>query len=109
MIDPLKKIKNKKILANIDAIGHVTGRSTYVDDIPTMQGTLFIKIFDSPVAHGKIKSIDFSEAEQLPGVVKIFSQKDIPGENEIRSEDGPSVVGKVDKHRTYADIVKGSK
>ena len=83
MIDPLKKIKDKKILANIDAVGHVTGKSTYVDDIPTMQGTLFIKIFDSPVAHGKIKSIDFSEAEQLPGVVRIFSHKDIPGENQI--------------------------
>lgn len=83
MIDPIKKIKDKKHLANIDAIGHVTGKSTYVDDIPTMQGTLFIKIFDSPIAHGKIKSIDFSQAEQMPGVVKIFSHKDIPGENQI--------------------------
>ena len=83
MIDPLKKLKDKKKLANIDAIGHVTGKSTYVDDIPTMQGTLFIKIFDSPVAHGKIKTVDFSEAEQMPGVVKIFSKKDISGENQI--------------------------
>ena len=83
MIDPLKKLQEKKHLANVDAIGHVTGKSTYVDDIPTMQGTLFVKIFDSPVAHGKIKTIDFSEAEQLPEVVKIFSHKDIPGENQI--------------------------
>lgn len=68
---------------NIDAANHVTGRSVYVDDIPVMAGMLFVKVFDSPIAHGKIKSIDFSEAEQVNGVVKIFSHKDIPGENQI--------------------------
>lgn len=68
---------------NIDAAGHVTGRSVYVDDIPAMEGVLFVKVFDSPIAHGKIKSIAFSEAEQIDGVVKIFSHKDIPGENQI--------------------------
>ena len=68
---------------NIDAANHVTGRSIYVDDIPAMEGMLYVKVFDSPIAHGKIKSIDFSEAEQVAGIVKIFSHKDIPGENQI--------------------------
>ncbi|MEO7308583.1 MAG: molybdopterin cofactor-binding domain-containing protein [Ferruginibacter sp.] len=68
---------------NIDAAGHVTGRSVYVDDIPVMEGMLFVKVFDSPVAHGKIKSIDYAAAEQMEGIVKIFSYKDIPGENQI--------------------------
>ena len=68
---------------NIDAAGHVTGKSIYVDDIPVMQGMLFVKVFDSPVAHGKIASIDFSAAELMEGIVKIFSYKDIPGENQI--------------------------
>ncbi len=68
---------------NIDAASHVTGRSVYVDDIPVMEGVLFVKVFDSPVAHGKIRSIEFSRAEQVPGIVKIFSYKDIPGENQI--------------------------
>jgi xanthine dehydrogenase large subunit len=68
---------------NIDAAGHVTGRSVYVDDIPVMEGVLFVKVFDSPVAHGKIKKLDFSIAEQMEGIVKIFSYKDIPGENQI--------------------------
>lgn len=72
-----------KAIGNIDAAGHVTGKSIYVDDIPVMEGLLFIKIFDSPVAHGKIKNLDFSEAEQMEGIVKIFSCKDIPGENQI--------------------------
>jgi len=68
---------------NIDAANHVTGRSVYVDDIPVMEGVLFVKVFDSPVAHGKIISLDFSAAETMAGIVKIFSYKDIPGENQI--------------------------
>ncbi len=68
---------------NIDAANHVTGRSVYVDDIPVMEGVLFVKVFDSPVAHGTIKSIDFSAAARVEGIVKIFSCKDIPGENQI--------------------------
>ncbi len=70
-------------LANVDAAGHVTGRSIYVDDVPLMEGTLFAKIFDSKIAHGKITHFDSSEAENVEGIVRIFSAKDIPGANEI--------------------------
>ncbi|MBS1626374.1 MAG: molybdopterin-dependent oxidoreductase [Bacteroidetes bacterium] len=48
-----------------------------------MEGTVYIKIFDATIAHAKIASIDYSEAEQIEGVIKIFSAKDIPGENQI--------------------------
>ena len=72
-----------KTIGNIDAANHVTGRSIYVDDIPVMEGMLFVKVFDSPIAHGKITSLDFSAAEQMEGIVKIFSCKDVPGENQI--------------------------
>jgi xanthine dehydrogenase large subunit len=68
---------------NADAAGHVTGRSIYVDDIPVMEGMVFVKVFDSPIAHGLIKKIDWTAAEKMPGVIKIFSWKDIPGENQI--------------------------
>ena len=57
---------------NIDAVNHVTGSSVYVDDIPVMEGALFVKVFDSPLAHGKINKLDFSAAEKLDGIVKIF-------------------------------------
>jgi len=68
---------------NADAPFHVTGKSIYVDDMPTMEGTLFVKVVDSPIAHGKIKHIDYSTAESVEGVIKIFSWKDVPGENQI--------------------------
>jgi xanthine dehydrogenase large subunit len=70
-------------IGNRDAPGHVTGRSVYVDDMPVMEGTVFLKVLDSPVAHGKIKKLDFAEAEKLPGIIKIFSHADIPGENQV--------------------------
>lgn len=84
MIDDKINIKRSEAqFGNADAPGHVTGRSIYVDDIPAMEGLLYLRIFDSPVAHGKIKKVDFVEAGQMEGIVKIFSCKDIPGENQV--------------------------
>lgn len=70
-------------MKNIDSIGHVTGKSLYLDDLPVLNGTLHGVVFDSPKAHGKIKSIDYSAAEEFQGVVKILTAKDIPGDNQI--------------------------
>jgi xanthine dehydrogenase large subunit len=70
-------------MINIDAKSHVRGESTYLDDIPLLEGTLFACVYDSPIAHGKIKSVDISEAEKCAGVVKIILAKDIIGRNEI--------------------------
>ncbi len=71
------------VYANMDAPIHVTGKSVYTDDIPVMEGTLFVKVFDSPIAHGIIKTLDYSKAEEVEGIIKIFSYKDITGENQI--------------------------
>ena len=60
-------------MKNIDSIGHVTGRSLYLDDLPTWQGTLHGLVYDSPKAHGKIKSIDYSVARALDGVIEIIT------------------------------------
>jgi xanthine dehydrogenase large subunit len=70
-------------MKNIDAKGHVTGKSIYVDDIPTINGTLYGVIFDSPLAHGHIESVDYSKALTLPGVITILTHEDIPGKNQI--------------------------
>lgn len=70
-------------MKNIDSYGHVRGESMYVDDIPTRQGTLHGAVFDSPVAHGKIKKTDYSKAKNLNGVVAVFTAGDITGENQI--------------------------
>ncbi|MDE1207032.1 xanthine dehydrogenase molybdopterin binding subunit [Tenacibaculum larymnensis] len=70
-------------MKNIDSFTHVRGESLFVDDLMLRQDTLFGLVFDSPKAHGKIKSVDYSIAEALDGVVKIFTYKDVLGENQI--------------------------
>jgi CO/xanthine dehydrogenase Mo-binding subunit len=60
-----------------DGLGHVTGKTIYVDDI-RFPGMLHLKMVRSPVAHARTKSIDFSEAEKVPGFVRAFTYKDVP-------------------------------
>jgi len=68
---------------NIDSVGHVTGKSVYLDDLPVLRGTLYAAVFSSPVAHGRIVHLDFSQALALNGIERIFACKDIPGKNQI--------------------------
>ena len=70
-------------IKNIDSFTHTRGESIYLDDIPVINGTLFAAVFGSPVAHGKLLSLDLSEAAAMEGVVRIFTYKDIPGKNQI--------------------------
>lgn len=70
-------------MKNIDSHTHVSGQSIYLDDIPLTQGTLFGAAYGSPIAHGIITALDLEEALQETGVVRIFTYKDIPGENQI--------------------------
>lgn len=70
-------------MRNIDSRTHTRGESIYIDDIPLVQGTLFGAAFPSPIAHGKIKFLDVSVAQQIPGVIRIFTYEDITGENQI--------------------------
>ena len=70
-------------MKNIDSIGHVSGKSIYVDDIPLIKGCQFAVVLASSIAHGRIISLDFSEALAVPGVYTILTWKDIPGENQI--------------------------
>ena len=70
-------------MKNIDSYTHTRGESIYLDDIPVLNGTLYAAVFDSPVAHGRISNLDISAAEKMPGVVRIFTYKDIPGKNQI--------------------------
>jgi xanthine dehydrogenase large subunit len=72
-------------MKNIDARSHVRGESIYVNDIPVREDTLFGVVLGSPVAHGKLHTIDFSEALKMDGVEAVITARDIPGENQIGS------------------------
>jgi xanthine dehydrogenase large subunit len=70
-------------MSNSDVIKHVRGESLFIDDFIVPEGTLYASVFSSSVAHAKIINIDLSEAENMPGVVKILTSKDIPGINQV--------------------------
>ncbi|WP_194097726.1 xanthine dehydrogenase family protein molybdopterin-binding subunit [Marivivens aquimaris] len=53
----------------------LTGTGRYTDDI-NLQGQAYVHFVRSDVAHGTINSIDTSEAENMPGVVRIFTGAD---------------------------------
>jgi len=57
-----------------DAINKVTGKAQYLDDI-RLPGMLHAAILRPEFAHAKIVSIDTSEAEKMPGVVKVVTGK----------------------------------
>lgn len=65
------------------AIKHVQGSSVYVDDMIRFENELQAWIITSPVAHGKIKSVDISEVLRQKGVHCILTAKDIPGDNQM--------------------------
>ncbi len=70
-------------MKNIDSHSHVRGESVYLDDIPVVRGTLYACVYDSPVAHGRLLSVDTGKAEQSEGVVRIIVAGDLIGENQI--------------------------
>ena len=60
-----------------DGADKVTGRALYGADFDTA-GLLHGKILRSPHAHARIKSIDTSRAEAVPGVMAVVTAKDLP-------------------------------
>jgi len=73
------------------APGHVSGESIYIDDMPFARNELFVDFWGSPVAHGKILSLNLEAAAKIPGVVGLYTHQDIDGHNHF----GPIIVDEV--------------
>ena len=58
-----------------EAPDKVTGRAVYTNDI-YLPGMLYAKVYRSPYAHAKIKNMDSSKAEALPGVWAVIRYDD---------------------------------
>ncbi|GGY03649.1 xanthine dehydrogenase molybdopterin binding subunit [Massilia dura] len=61
---------------------HVLGQATYTDDIPELHGTLHAALGLSSKAHANITAMDLDPVKNSPGVVAVFTAKDIPGVND---------------------------
>lgn len=61
-----------------DAVQIVDGSAVFLDDFNGLKDLLYAKVLTSPYAHARIKHIDTSKAEALPGVVHVLTYKNMP-------------------------------
>lgn len=74
---------NRNDPCNDEIAAHLAGQSTYVDDWPVPETTLYAAVVPSPIAKGTLRSIDIEMALAVPGVRHVITAKDIPGVNEV--------------------------
>ncbi len=60
-----------------DIRAKVTGRAKYAEDFRA-DGMLFCRLLTSPMPHGRVRSIDTSEAMAMEGVVAVLTADDVP-------------------------------
>lgn len=65
-----------KKVTRVDAYDKVIGRTRYTDDLCD-KSAYIARILHSTIANGHVLSIDTSEAEKIPGVVKVFTCFDL--------------------------------
>ncbi|MBQ8975338.1 MAG: xanthine dehydrogenase family protein, partial [Oscillospiraceae bacterium] len=68
------------------SLAKVLGQTEYGDDVRhhMPENTLYVALIQPRrYSHAKILSIDYSEAEEMPGVVKVVTAKDVKGTNRI--------------------------
>lgn len=69
---------------HVAALKQVTGEAQYTDDIPPLKNELFGCFVLSTKAHAKLKSVDYSLALDIPGVVDYVDKNDMPNPNANR-------------------------
>lgn len=65
-----------KKVTRVDAYDKVIGRTRYTDDLCD-KSAYIARVLHSTIAHGRVVSMDTSEAEKIPGVVKVFTCFDV--------------------------------
>ena len=66
-----------KPLDRVDGVAKVTGKARYAGEYPEA-GLLHASVVSSTIARGRVRSIDASEALQLPGVVSVLHHANRP-------------------------------
>ncbi len=89
----------------IDGVGKVTGQTLFPGDI-NLPNQVYMKILFANRPHATIKRIDTRKAESLPGVVAVFTAKDVPvNEYGLIMPDQPVLCGP-GSSKPYAERVR---
>lgn len=95
-------------VARVDALSKVTGEALFPGDL-SMPGMLHMKIRFAERPHARIRRLDVSKALACPGVVTIFTAKDVPvNEYGLQQPDQPVLCGPVEEnHQPTSDSQRG--
>ena len=83
------------------AAGHVSGDARYTDDlVDRFRDPLHAWPVVSPHAHARVLAVEGAAAEAIPGVVRVLSAADVPGDNEVGpvQHDEPLFPSEVQHH-----------
>ena len=76
-------------LPRVDGPERVSGRAIYTHDVQ-LPGMLYARVLRSPHPHARVKRLDLSRAQALPGVRAVLSQQNAPS---ISLEETPPLFG----------------
>ena len=65
----------------VDGPEKVLGTALYGADLMANEADLFARVVRSEFAHAEIRSIDATAARKLPGVLGVYTHRDVPGTN----------------------------
>lgn len=92
-------------VVRVDAVSKVLGASQYPGDI-NLPDQAYMKILFAGRPHARIRRIDTRAAEALPGVLAVFTAKDVPvNEYGLIMPDQPVLCGP-GSSKPHADIVR---
>ena len=93
-----------KRVPRLDAAQKVTGRLLYPSDL-RKEGMLWVEVVRAAHPHAWIRGIDTRQAEAVPGVVRVLTARDVPGQNAfgIQIQDMPVLA--IDRVRYLGDAV----
>ncbi|HVS53553.1 MAG TPA: xanthine dehydrogenase molybdopterin binding subunit [Opitutaceae bacterium] len=92
-------------LRHESAIGHVTGRAQYADDVAQWRPMLEVWPVMAPHARAKILRRDADGALAMPGVVAVLMAEDVPGLNNVGVSRHDEPLFAADEVRYHGHIV----
>ena len=90
--------------ARIESRSRVTGEARYTADLKK-PGMLWATTARAPHAHARLLDIDYSGALKVPGVVRVLTALDVPGENAYGKSTRDQQVFVADKVRYFNEPV----
>lgn len=91
-----------------DAVKKALGQSPFVDDL-RFDGMLHASLKFSEHPRARVLKIDYHSVEKLPGVIRIFTAGDIPGQrcSGLIVDDWPLMVAEGETTRCIGDVLAG--